>query len=126
MTYLAQRFRIWLVIAAAAMLLVNAVGASLASAGVANMAVDAFGNPLCITGTADDGSLPAGDHQKLPSCCTLGCTMGSAVVAAAEAEGVAQIVWPRRQSSLPPTESLIRLRAPDYDPGNPRAPPLTA
>jgi hypothetical protein len=123
-TDLAHRCRIWLVIAAS-MLLMNALGASLASASVTDVAMDAFGNPLCITSTADDGATPPGDHHKVPSCCTLGCNMGSTVVAA-EAEMAAQILWPRHQSFAPPIGSLIRLPSPDYDPGNPRAPPLTA
>jgi len=125
-TDLAQRFRIWLVTAAAAMLLVNALGASLASAGAADLTLDAFGNPLCVTDAGVDGTTPPGDHHKLPSCCTLGCTMGSSVVAAAEAEDTVLVVWPQRQSFSQPIGSLIRLRSPDYDPGNPRAPPLTA
>jgi hypothetical protein len=125
-TGLAQGFRIWLIVAAAAMLLANSLVASLASSRAAETVVDAFGNPLCITNSDSHAAAPAGDHSKLPDCCTLGCTMGSSALAARHAIETAPVVWPQNPEIARRDEDPAPLRAPDYDPGNPRAPPLTA
>jgi hypothetical protein len=57
---------------AALLLLVHSVALSWgAGAMSAGPMLDRFGNPLCITSGEQD--LPTQQHDKVPSCCTLGC-----------------------------------------------------
>lgn len=94
--------------------------------------LDAFGNPLCLT-SADEptvdlgGSSPAGDPSKMPNCCTLGCSMVSPLLAAPADDAGAWL--PVRLDTAEAdlvTFAVIVVTFPDHDPGNPRAPPLTA
>lgn len=89
--------------------------------------LDAFGNPLCLNGPGHSGSdgSDVPDHSKLPSCCTLACSMfWLGVPAPADASSIA--LRPR----VPIHFAFIAREAPQraapgYEPGNPRAPPLT-
>lgn len=93
--------------------------------------LDAFGNPLCITSadqpTVDlDGPGPVGDHS-MPNCCTLGCSMGSSLLATpADDSGTWLSVRQDAAGADFLSVSAILVALHDYDPGNPRAPPLTA
>lgn len=89
------------------------------------MQVDALGNPLCLVDTGSDDSGSTGDHSKARDCCTIGCSMTSALLA--EPVGASLFLKPVRR--VAPAAAVYRPAArapPDYDPGNPRAPPLTA
>lgn len=89
--------------------------------------LDGFGNPLCVTGVVHDDGAPAGDHSKVPNCCTLGCGIAAPIVPAASD---AAAVWPRMpiggKAAGWPAVSAPILDQPDHDPGSPRAPPLNA
>jgi hypothetical protein len=85
--------------------------------------VDAFGNPLCVTGSVSDAGAPADDQPHLPSCCTLGC---GAMATALPAPGDDQVVLARPAAQTPIPFAARTGFAPEraaYDPGNPRAPP---
>ena len=88
--------------------------------------LDAFGNALCITSTDHHGEAPAGDHSRPFNCCTFFCNTASPVLAMPSGAGVTHL-RPLVRSNVPFTaRKTIRVRAPDHDPGSPRAPPLTA
>jgi hypothetical protein len=109
---------------AALVLLLQALFVSWAHAAPHSMALDDFGNPLCVT-SADQGTPPADTPTRLPNCCTLGCSMASAVLLPpsldalpARRDAATDIRVPRPRDLLPPAR-------PAYGPGSPRAPPLT-
>ena len=107
------------------MLLTNAFALSVSAAGSSRMQVDAFGNPLCMGGEEDSGS-PA-DHSKLPTCCTIGCTMGSSVTTSPDADATVALVWHTDEDDVVTSvETVLPPKAAEHDPGSPRAPPLTA
>lgn len=85
--------------------------------------LDVFGNPLCITSHDASGSTD-GDHGKVPSCCTLGCTAVAPLLA--EPEGIVLAVATPVDASAPlaPEGIAPGLISLDHDPGSPRAPPL--
>jgi hypothetical protein len=119
---LAQRFRYCLMLAAASMLLLNALVMSIASAHAADTMVDAFGNPLCIT-SADGDTAPA--DAGLPDCCTFGCGAVSLQLVAEDADDPLGVVRPRDLAVGFLGDRPAPTRLADYEPGNPRAPPLT-
>jgi hypothetical protein len=98
---------------------------SLASAQAAPVALDIFGNPICITD--NDGGHPApsngGGHLGM-ECCLLGC--GAAVSTPASAPVAIAQAWPRESGAHFATATPVALTAPGHLPGNPRAPPLVA
>lgn len=88
--------------------------------------LDAFGNPLCITSADHDRTAPAGDRSRLPECCMFGCT--AAWNAMAGPAGGDIVFW---RPLLGPDVIFrihgdVCIEASDHEPGNPRAPPLTA
>ena len=87
--------------------------------------LDAFGNPLCITST-DQGGAPAGDHSKLPNCCTFGCSTVSPVLAAPDFDSTSLVRRLVISSVLFAIGQDLVIPSPDHDSGSPRAPPLTA
>ncbi|WP_416798695.1 hypothetical protein [Ciceribacter azotifigens] len=96
--------------------------------GVANDTpqLDSFGNPLCLNGPGHDGSgSGAPDHSKLPPCCTFACSMFwpgmPASVGLASITPSIQVVSGIVYFSHRTTPRSDRT----YEPGNPRAPPLT-
>lgn len=115
-----------IVLVAACVLLLDSFVSAWASGMVpAPNAVDALGNPLCLvdTGSSEPGS--PRDHSKMRDCCTIGCSMTVAI--AAEPSGTSLFLRPARQATVAAAVYRPAARAPpDYDPGNPRAPPLTA
>lgn len=96
-------------------------GAMPAAAGL-----DAFGNPLCITGMEHGGSGSPEERQALPTCCVLGCN-AAAPLAFAPGGEAGVLVPPRVLSyflSAPRRAPIVETA--DYRPGNPRAPPQAA
>ena len=73
------------------------------------------------------GSRPAGDHSKMPNCCMLGCSMGSPLLAtpADDAGAWLPVRLDAAEADFLSVPTIV-VSIPDYDPGNPRAPPLTA
>lgn len=88
--------------------------------------LDAFGNPLCITSTHQDGGGPATDHPGLPDCCTFGCSMVSPLLPVPAGESVDIVHLLASSEVLFPWRAGFPPSSPEHDPGNPRAPPLTA
>ncbi len=86
--------------------------------------LDAFGNPICVTGS-DEGGAPARDHASVHDCCTFGCSTVSTVLAVPDFDAASlarPLLHPR---VLFQTDGDVVIAAPDHDPGSPRAPPLT-
>ncbi|MEO3385011.1 hypothetical protein [Mesorhizobium sp. CAU 1741] len=112
---------------AAYMLVLQAMlGAFAMGAASASPMLDVFGNPLCIT-SQDTAAQSDGDrdHGALPDCCGSACSMFAPLT-----------VEDRTPHSLPnplpfalhvefSSDATVVLSAPDHDPGNPRAPPVT-
>lgn len=89
--------------------------------------LDAFGNPICLTGSIQpDDTTGHGDHHQLPDCCTMGCSMVSAV-AVPPSQGPVLVI-PQAVSAGRPTwfRQILLPPAPDHDPSSPRAPPRLA
>lgn len=88
-------------------------------------ALDAFGNPLCVT-SAEFASGDT-DHQPgdLPNCCTLGCSMVAPLLPAPAGEAERIVIVGEMPTDAAFDQSALH-RLPDHDPGHPRAPPLTA
>lgn len=86
--------------------------------------LDAFGNPLCITGS-DHGSAPADDPASEPARCTLGCVMSSMVLHAPAPDAVAVRRDVEPDARIGSEHPLPHVRS-THRPGSPRAPPLTA
>lgn len=114
-------------IAACVLVLQAFLGAWATGAMAATPTHDAFGNPLCITSVDGHGTTPASDHSKLPDCCTFGCNMASSLLdTARDDDGIGLL---RPLSSHDVRFALAQsfpIQRPDHDPGNPRAPPVTA
>ena len=88
--------------------------------------LDIFGNPICFDAQAAGTPGQHSGHGSLPSCCTIGCSMHAAPLLG-DAEGFILPHHPEPddlRSAKPVSHGLAAK--PDYDPGNPRAPPLAA
>ncbi|MFC3073223.1 hypothetical protein [Shinella pollutisoli] len=95
-----------------------------AAAMPAGPGLDAFGNPLCITGQDHGGS--SDDRTALPTCCMLGCNAASPLAFAPDGE-TASFVPPSVLSYLlAAPRRTVSVETADYRPGNPRAPPQAA
>ncbi|MEP9375045.1 hypothetical protein [Mesorhizobium sp. KR1-2] len=106
------------------LVLQTVVGALALGTGPAEL--DAFGNPLCIASTDHSGAGPKGsDHSKLTDCCAFGCSMFASAFAA-PSEGTVEFRLPVVSVPLPGEYKTSFAPVRDHDPGNPRAPPLTA
>lgn len=111
--------------AALLLLLQSALTAWATSAMPASPLLDAFGNPLCITSTDSGDAHPAGDHPKLPDCCTFGCSMASALIAPSPSDAVG-VRLPYILPDVPTEpETIVLVRSQAHAPGSPRAPPRT-
>lgn len=103
-----------------------AVWASAAAPAPAEPMLDSWGNVLCITGMDQEDGNPANDHSGMLDCCTLGCGVSSAALAAPSDASIVLLRLPLgsnapRAVSVAPIDLL-----PDHDAGSPRAPPLMA
>ncbi len=94
------------------------------SASADAMALDAFGNPLCIT-SSDGGSTPGDVPAKIPNCCTLGCSMSSTVLAGPVPEHPVVIPVTGEYAGAVIAQEAPRHARRDHGPGSPRAPPLS-
>jgi hypothetical protein len=113
--------------AAAFILVLQTVGGALAfGVGPSPTQIDAFGNPLCITSVDHDHGSTDGEHSKLPQCCTLGCNMFSQSLATASEPTAFILDLPIVSDGFDRTYTHMAFPVRDYDPGNPRAPPLIA
>jgi hypothetical protein len=89
------------------------------------MHVDAWGNPLCVSGAAHGSTGDDGD-TLVPDCCVLGCTAATpAIPHASQAE---KTLRPHRDAT---GLTMVATHRPagaghDHDPGSPRAPPPAA
>ncbi len=105
---------------AAMLMLVQSVAASFAGR-TEHPALDAFGNPLCITNT--DQHTPQSDHGKLPGCCILGCGTLASTIAPPPDKAWLEIGLDAAPSPFAPALAEIAIASDDHHPGSPRAPP---
>lgn len=89
--------------------------------------LDAFGNPLCITSTdSTDSDTGRGEHNALPDCCTVACSMFAAATSEDRSPHSLSNPLPasavRLRASFDP---LVHVVALERSPGSPRSPPLT-
>jgi hypothetical protein len=113
----------WVALVAAYVLVLQSTFGALAlGAGPGDMMLDVFGNPLCITGTDQQGSDI--DHAKMPNCCVLGCGMFTPVSSAPPETASLRHEWTGSFAILVPLSASDMVRSPEHDPGSPRAPPL--
>lgn len=114
-----------ILVAACVLLLDSLVTAWAAGAAPGRIQVDALGNPLCLADAGSDRSSSPADHSKMQDCCVIGCTMAATL--AAEPSGTSLFLRPVIRAAVAMAVYRPAARAPpDYDPRNPRAPPLTA
>jgi hypothetical protein len=109
----------WIALAAAWLLLVQSIAGSFAAA--PQQALDAFGNPLCITST--DHSQPDNDHHKVPGCCILGCNAIASYIASPPDDAWLENGFEATTIRFAPALRDIVVGEDDHDPGSPRAPP---
>ena len=107
------------------MLLQSLVTAWATGTAPSRIQVDAFGNPLCFASVDSSGSQSDADHSGARGCCVVGCGMSATL--AAEPSGTALVIRLETRSLAAPLAIYrpIAQAPPAYDPGNPRAPPLT-
>jgi hypothetical protein len=110
--------------AAALVLLLQILLVSWAHAAPHSMALDGFGNPLCVT-SADEGTSPSDAPVRLPNCCTLGCGTSSAVLPPPVLDGPPVRQDAARNVRVARVRDTLPSARPQHGPGNPRAPPLT-
>ncbi|MDQ6433300.1 hypothetical protein RB623_04465 [Mesorhizobium sp. LHD-90] len=112
-----------LALVAAVLFLVQALaGASALAAGRTQVPLDAFGNPICMTGT--DHGVPdgGGDHGKMPGCCMLGCGVASSLASPPETTSFA-IGFASEFKPFMPKAYVVFAPDDEHDPNSPRAPP---
>lgn len=107
------------------MLLQSLVTAWATGTAPSRMELDAFGNPLCLASADSGGSQSDADHSGMRDCCVIGCSMSATL--AAEPSGAVLFLRPASRSVAAPLAVYrpVAQAPPAYDPGNPRAPPLT-
>lgn len=106
---------------AACVLVLQTIFVAWTSHAAATPALDAFGNPLCIT--SPDGHGSGDDKPTLPSCCVLGCA--TAIQALVEPDSTGEQIVLRVVEHLAPMAVLAipTIPAEEHAPGSPRAPP---
>lgn len=120
-----NRSTIVALVAAVVLVAQSLLGAFTAGAAAHATALDAFGNPLCIT-SDDHGGAPGEKPAQLPNCCTLGCGMASLPLAAPTGGGLLLGPLLVRSETIPASATALVATPPRHGPQNPRAPPLTA
>lgn len=121
-----HRFRVWPALVAACVILLQASAASFAAGMNTGPMLDAFGNPLCLSDSVQSRDDAGGDHAKLPSCCTLGCVGNAQLLSPPDHFTTAERIPLHVLDLRPRPDRALVIGAPEHDPGNPRAPPLTA
>jgi len=116
--------RTFVALLAALAVVLQVAAASFASGAMAApQLLDVFGNPICLT---DGHGGPSGDHHPgMPDCCQFGCASSAAAVPVSSGEAALRrpLAFLHKDAG---DGAVVALSAPDHDPGNPRAPPLTA
>jgi hypothetical protein len=110
----------------AALVLVLQTLAGAVAFGAGPERVDLFGNALCITDASSPapGPLHDGHAKMLADCCTAGCPMFAAMLAGPGAPTFQQRLLSGK--TLAAGDDAGAASARRHEPGNPRAPPLTA
>jgi hypothetical protein len=121
--------RTLLALAAAFVLLLQTFATAWAAGAMpAGPALDAFGNPLCIAGhatvPADGPVVPA--HGTVADCCSFACGASGALASMPASGSATLMVPPRAAGARAPAGFEAPAGASGYEPGNPRAPPVTA
>lgn len=122
--------RTFVALAAALVLVLQSFATAWATGAMpAGAILDAFGNPLCLT-SADEQTIdrngpgPAGDHSRMPNCCTMGCSIASPLLATpADDVTIWTPIWMDSIEANLVTFKTVFVAFPDHDPGSPRAPP---
>lgn len=112
----------WLALVAAFFLVLQAAHGANASS--SRVGLDAFGNPLCISGVnhGTDPTAPSSDHSGMPDCCTLAC--GAAAHLAFAGSLIFLFERPfAADGELIATSPEISLGQLEEFQGSPRAPP---
>jgi hypothetical protein len=109
------------------LVLQSVAGAFASGAGTGAVTLDVFGNPLCLAGsdgshTGNDGS----EHTEIPNCCVLGCGLAASSFGAPPEAVSLPVERSTDIGVIVQASSRIHVSARGYEPGNPRAPPLTA
>lgn len=113
----------------ACLLVLQSVAGSFAFASSSPFAgVDSFGNPLCLSSEQKDEGAPGSkkDHQGLPDCCTLACSMFTAFAVDNRVEHYLLVFASPSADTLRPIVVGQSFAKQDHPPGNPRAPPAEA
>jgi len=97
-----------------------------AAAMPATAGLDAFGNPLCITGVEHDGGGSSDERTALPTCCVLGCNAVAPLAFAPDGETGVFVPPLVLSHLLAAPRRAASVETADYRPGNPRAPPQAA
>ena len=128
--HLQQRWNGMVAFAVAALLALQMALAPLALAAAANApAVDAFGNPLCIThfDQQEPASAPGKDRALAPDCCTLACGMAASLAPVPRAVVLAFNPFAQPSQRIFDGYGDDHLPAAhDALPGHPRGPPAIA
>lgn len=88
--------------------------------------LDAFGNVLCITSHGASQSDSGGSDPSKVNCCTLGCSFTFQAFDAPSDRFLLVGALPSNTTGVVPPVGASTHVSRDYDPGNPRAPPLAA
>lgn len=126
MTTLRAIRRYWYILIAAHVIALQLMAGAAAFQPDTATQLDIFGNPICLASQTGGAPIQQSGHGSLPSCCAIGCSMHAASLLG-DAEGFILPHHPEPddlRSAKPVSHGLAAK--PDYDPGNPRAPPLTA
>jgi hypothetical protein len=114
-------------VAAFVLVLQSLAGSFAMGAANASPLLDAFGNPLCITGTLhqQDGADGAG-HPSMPDCCTTACSMFAPVTSGDPVgNALANPLVSRDAAIKVPLETADLRVSSIHGPGSPRAPPAS-
>ena len=117
-----SRRRIWLALVASCILVLQLASGS--NAAFNQVPLDAFGNPLCVSG-ANHGSketAPPADHSGKPECCTLACGAFAAVALTGRLIYLFDGPLPVLQELAVAGNNLPRHLLDEFQ-GSPRAPP---
>lgn len=120
-----HRTRSWIAVVATAFLVLQSALAGFAGGvNAAPLALDAFGNPLCIGNNVGGPVENGGSGHQLPNCCLASCSMFVPVMAAV-ADKTAPFLLFFDATSVPAYHRAVPTIRGLGEPGRPRAPPLS-
>lgn len=111
--------------AACVLVLQAAAGALALGSAAASPSLDAFGNPLCVGGTALEQA-PDGAPGLLADCCTAACALFAPGTAGAAPHSLPNPLAPVSVGAFPAPGGGEPAAPHAHGPGNPRAPPSAA